>query len=193
MEEMSLKDWWTLALTDTEAAAEAWRSLSPANRKAVRKAVRGAKARSGLLDGEIRALGAQIGAAVEEADLEDLINSWGSGGPLSEHIELELAAAFHQGRRWKEGEPVPGCSCERCTGLPEDDPARVPAWQRKLQERLLQERQRHGDNLGRDRDWQTAGGEGEGGVDHADCAHPGHGHARGPRGQGGKGVVSVSR
>jgi len=29
------------------------------------------------------------------------------------------------------GEPVPGCACERCTGLPDDHPARVPAWRRK--------------------------------------------------------------
>lgn len=157
MEAMPLKDWWTLALTDTEAAAEEWRSLSPANRKAIRKAVIQAKARSGLLDGEIRALGAQIGAAVEEADLTDLIESWGSGGPLSEHIELELAAAWYAGRRWKEGEPVPGCSCERCTGLPADHPARVPAWKRKLQERLENERRKPEDDPDRDdraREWQ---------------------------------------
>ena len=150
MEPMPLKDWWALALTDTNAAAKAWRHLSPANRKAVRKAT----ARSAVLDGEIRAVGAKIGAAVEEADLEDLIESWGSGGPLSEHIELELAAAMHVGRRWKKGEPVPGCSCERCTGLPADHPARVPAWKRTLEECRESERQRRGDDPDRDREWQ---------------------------------------
>ena len=154
MEAVSLKEWWTLAMADKDAAGTAWASLTPANRKAVRTAVSRAKARSGLLEGEIRALGAKIGEAVEEADLTDVIDSWGSGGPLSEHIELELAAAFHQGRRWKEGEPVPGCACEYCTGLPADHPARVPAWKHKLQERLGQERRRHEDDPARAAEWQ---------------------------------------
>ena len=107
MEVLPLKEWWRLALTDTNAGAEAWENLTSADRKAVRKAVvRAARARTGSLNDEIMKVIGTIGKAVEEGDLEDLINSWGSGGPLSEHIELELAAAFYAGRRWKEGEPV---------------------------------------------------------------------------------------
>ncbi len=131
---VTIRGWWTLALADTSAAAEAWVRLSPVERKAVRTAVTRAKAKPGLLADDIRAIGETISSAIEQADLEDLINSWESGGPLSEHIELEIAAAMHQGRQWKDGEVVPGCSCERCTGLPAHHPARVPAWQRKLQE-----------------------------------------------------------
>lgn len=155
MEAVSLKEWWTLAMADKDAAGTAWLDLSPANRKAIRSAVRKAKARLGLLDGEVRELGAKIGEAVEEGEIEDLVNSWPSGGPLSEHIELELAAAFYRGRPLDEGEPVPGCACEYCTGLPADHPARVPAWKRKLQERLEQERRGHDeDDPDRAAEWQ---------------------------------------
>ena len=153
MEVLPLKEWWALAMTDKMAAGTAWLNLPSADRTKVRKAVTRAKARTGLLDGPIRELGATIGKAVEEADLEDLIDSWGSGGPLSEHIELEIAAAFHAGRRWKEGEPVPGCVCETCTGMPDDHPARV-LWKRKLQECRDSERWRREDDPNHDREWQ---------------------------------------
>jgi hypothetical protein len=49
---------------------------------------------------------------------------------MSEHLSLEIAAAFFRGAPLEPGEPVPGCSCEPCTGIPEDHPARVPAWRR---------------------------------------------------------------
>ena len=88
------------------------------------------------------------------------IETWGTGRPLSQHLDLEVAAAFHRGPvppevstdidaltcGWTPGEPptevmqeylarpqtaalapgapVPGCACERCTGLPADHPAR---------------------------------------------------------------------
>lgn len=50
--------------------------------------------------------------------------------PKSGHLSLEIAAAFARGRPLDPGEPVPGCGCPTCTGLPEDHPARVPAWRR---------------------------------------------------------------
>jgi len=56
---------------------------------------------------------------------------------LSEHTRLEIAHAIHVGHRpgdapWlngkllplAEGDPVPGCSCPECTGVPADHPAR---------------------------------------------------------------------
>lgn len=68
---------------------------------------------------------------------------------LSGHLELELAHAVHTGHRpgdpppLDEGAPVPGCGCERCTGVPasarrprrsppagEDDPLPVEAARR---------------------------------------------------------------
>ena len=48
----------------------------------------------------------------------------------SEHLALEISAAFTRGRPLDPGEPVPGCGCETCTGLPADHPARLPAWRR---------------------------------------------------------------
>ena len=49
---------------------------------------------------------------------------------MSEHLSLEIAAAFTRGRPLEPGDPVPGCGCEFCTGIPADHPARVPAWRR---------------------------------------------------------------
>ena len=49
---------------------------------------------------------------------------------MSDHLSLEIAAAFSRGGPLDPGEPVPGCSCPTCTGLPEDHPARLPAWRR---------------------------------------------------------------
>ena len=49
----------------------------------------------------------------------------------SDHLRLEIAAALHRGRSLEPGEPVPGCGCPVCTGLPVDHPARVPAWKRR--------------------------------------------------------------
>lgn len=50
--------------------------------------------------------------------------------PMSEHLRLEIAAAAVRRSPLELGEPVPGCRCERCTGLPADHPARLPAWRR---------------------------------------------------------------
>jgi hypothetical protein len=44
---------------------------------------------------------------------------------LSEHIQLEIANADHHGHRpgerppLRDGDPVPGCSCSACTGVPD--------------------------------------------------------------------------
>lgn len=44
---------------------------------------------------------------------------------MSDHLRLEVAAAFTRGRSLGSGEPVPGCGCPQCTGLPEEHPART--------------------------------------------------------------------
>jgi len=45
---------------------------------------------------------------------------------ISDHLAAEIAYVFLSGRRLAPGEPVPGCACEQCTGLP-DAPVAVPA------------------------------------------------------------------
>ena len=53
------------------------------------------------------------------------MEAWpGSDPPLSEHLCLEVAAAFHRGRPLDPGTPVPGCGCPNCTGIAADHPAR---------------------------------------------------------------------
>lgn len=49
----------------------------------------------------------------------------------SRHLLLEIAAARHRGRPLEPDEPVPGCGCASCTGLPAEHPARTPAWKRR--------------------------------------------------------------
>jgi hypothetical protein len=63
------------------------------------------------------------------ADLDTMIDSWADPTrPLSKHMELTIAAVLHRKRRnlppLRGNEPVPGCGCEVCTGLPHDHPAR---------------------------------------------------------------------
>ena len=65
--------------------------------------------------------------------LDDLIEKWRdpAAPPLSRHLLLEIACVVHRG--WKPGsppvlrpgEPVPGCTCPACTGIPLDHPARA--------------------------------------------------------------------
>lgn len=64
--------------------------------------------------------------------LDDIIESWPRWGLQADgHLALEIAAARRRGRPLDPGEPVPGCDCPTCTGIPLDHPARVPAWRRK--------------------------------------------------------------
>ena len=61
---------------------------------------------------------------------ESLIDSWADpAGPLSTHLDLAIAAAFHRRDRnlppLRDGEPIPGCDCPDCTGVPADAPVRV--------------------------------------------------------------------
>ena len=58
--------------------------------------------------------------------LEDIVESWPTA-VLSEHLSLEVAAAFTRGRPLDPGVRVPGCACERCTGIS----AEAPAWARR--------------------------------------------------------------
>ena len=53
----------------------------------------------------------------------------------SEHLRLEVAAAFVRGEPLAAGASVPGCCCETCTGIPDDHPAAVPAWRRRNPDR----------------------------------------------------------
>lgn len=73
---------------------------------------------------------------MREHDLYEMgaraIDAWpGCAPPLSDHAKLEFAAMHHWGRSLKPGEPVPGCGCPTCTGIPKNHPARVPAWKRR--------------------------------------------------------------
>lgn len=58
----------------------------------------------------------------------------------SDHLDLEIAAAFHRGQPLEPGEPVPGCGCPICTGIPEDHPARARKPRRRNEsfERLVE-------------------------------------------------------
>ena len=69
--------------------------------------------------------------------LENIIDSWPTAA-LSEHLSLEVAAAFTRGRPLDPGVLVPGCACERCTGISPEAPAwtrRTPAYARRMQGR----------------------------------------------------------
>ena len=69
--------------------------------------------------------------------LEDVVDSWLTAG-LSEHLSLEVAAAFARTRPLDPGVSVPGCACERCTGISAEAPAwtrRTPLYARKMQGR----------------------------------------------------------
>lgn len=63
-------------------------------------------------------------------DYDEIIASWSSRRPLSEHLELEIAHAVHVGHGpgdpppLKDCQPVPGCSCSRCTGVVKIKPPR---------------------------------------------------------------------
>ena len=64
--------------------------------------------------------------------LEDIIDSW----PRWElkpgcHIELEIAAV-DRGETLGPGEPVPGCNCESCTGVPPVVRAPSRRWEEKV-------------------------------------------------------------
>jgi hypothetical protein len=145
------EEWWALALRDAPAAAAAWRTVPAADRKTIRAAAARARTRAGLLDEHVRELGRTLGAVVDDGDLDAVIASWPSAGGLSEHIELELAAAFHRGRPLAPGEPVPGCGCPACTEIAADHPVRT-AMHRRLQERLAAARDAH-DATERRRAW----------------------------------------
>ena len=52
---------------------------------------------------------------------------------ISDHLSAEVASAHWKGRRTgtgpiplDPGQPVPGCGCPDCTGVPDDHPARQP-------------------------------------------------------------------
>ena len=69
--------------------------------------------------------------------LDGIVDSWPATG-LSEHLSLEVAAAFTRGRLLASGVLVPGCACERCTGISAEAPAwtrRTPTYARRMQGR----------------------------------------------------------
>jgi hypothetical protein len=66
-------------------------------------------------------------------DPDGLVESWirAADPPASAHARMEVLAAHWRGRRTGQptplapGEPVPGCTCPRCTGVPEGPPRRA--------------------------------------------------------------------
>jgi hypothetical protein len=64
---------------------------------------------------------------VESVTMAEMI---GAAGPASDHLKAEVAAAHWRGRRTGSlvpldpGQPVPGCTCPACTGVPADAPVR---------------------------------------------------------------------
>jgi hypothetical protein len=52
--------------------------------------------------------------------------------PRSRHLDAAILYAFYCGYKpgdampLRDDEPVPGCGCELCTGIPADSPARTP-------------------------------------------------------------------
>ena len=47
---------------------------------------------------------------------------------LAKAIDHDLRAACGFVPYLKRGEPIPGCGCPECTGIPEDHPARAPRY-----------------------------------------------------------------
>lgn len=118
---MNAAAWWRSALVGGEAVG-AWHRLPPEERSLVRQALKKARGES---DPVLRSIGTKLSDAVLVAELP------GSHPPLSNHLRLEIASAVHRGRPLAPGEPVPGCGCSICTGIPENHPSRVPAWRRR--------------------------------------------------------------
>jgi hypothetical protein len=63
------------------------------------------------------------------AEVDTLFDPWADHTrPLSQHMEHTIVAVFHRKRRnlppLRGNEPVPGCDCPDCTGVPHDHPAR---------------------------------------------------------------------
>lgn len=61
--------------------------------------------------------------SLSDAEADALIDSWRDPAhPISKHLKLAVVAAFHRRRRGLpplgDHEPVPGCDCEHCTGIP---------------------------------------------------------------------------
>ena len=68
---------------------------------------------------------------MSDAELDAIIDSWPMNDrPLSRHLECTLLLAKQRGHRPGDpspiyaDEPIPGCNCPECTGIPEDHPAR---------------------------------------------------------------------
>jgi hypothetical protein len=112
---MKLPDHWPdLALRDTDPEAYAEAYMNAFMRRPLQEGEPFAKLVDSMTD--------------EQADA--LVDSWvDPARPMSKHLELAIAAALHRRRRnlppLRDGEPVPGCACPDCTGLPADAPARV--------------------------------------------------------------------
>lgn len=106
---------------DPPGGAVAWHDLDPGDRRRIR-----ARVDDGLHhdDPDTRAFAWKVAEAIAAwtMDVE----------PASEHLRLEITAVQHRGGDpLPPGAPVPGCACATCTGVPADDPSRVPAWRRR--------------------------------------------------------------
>lgn len=138
--------WWSRARArwmegepPDPADVDAWNDLSREDRRRI-----AARLDKGLRhpDPAVRAFAWK---AVEDTVVATMDRDTGSA-----HLRLEIAAVHHRARPLDPGEPVPGCGCEACTGVPEDDVARVPAWRRRNPERAARtdaERRREWERL----------------------------------------------
>lgn len=68
-----------------------------------------------------------------DAEFETLLADWTHDAPpRSRHLDAAILYAAHRGYKpgdpmpLEPGEPVPGCGCPVCTGIPADSPARTP-------------------------------------------------------------------
>jgi len=54
---------------------------------------------------------------------DEIIDSWSTRRPLPEHVDFQIVNAVHVGHEpgdtppLEDGQPVPGCSCFKCTGV----------------------------------------------------------------------------
>lgn len=74
----------------------------------------------GLGVGEAATLLNKLQRALPPDPMDGLVESWCSStvARLSEHLELEILASQHWARPLAPEEPVPGCDCSACTGVP---------------------------------------------------------------------------
>jgi hypothetical protein len=110
---MTAAEWWTRARDRASGQPARWRDvdafrdLSHEDRRRI-----GRRIKAGLRqpDGDVRRVAWRIAEEVEVAGWQN------TGAPMLEHLAAEITAAAWAGRTLDPDAPVPGCTCERCTG-----------------------------------------------------------------------------